>query len=135
MFVGGNGPFDILEYNLGENSKEANMAESNVTDSSKGESVLPGSRLEMQRYQIFVGIQVFFLIISLITGGFNFKVWSMLDTSILIVSIGVTGLLFILENTKLRQTIFYASIILYLLAVVDMALNILISGAVGWGDL
>ncbi|HEX9385556.1 MAG TPA: hypothetical protein VF918_04505 [Anaerolineales bacterium] len=94
-----------------------------------------GARAEMQRYQIFVGIQLFFLVISLITGGFNFKVWSMLDTSILIVSIGVTGLLFVLENTKLRQTIFYASIILYLLAVVDMAINILISGAVGWGDL
>lgn len=109
------------------------MADPETTDSSRGESVLPGSRLEMQRYQIFVGIQVFFLVISLITGGFNFKVWSMLDTSILIVSIGVTGLLFILDNTKLRQTIFYAAIILYLLAVVDMAINILISGAVGWG--
>ena len=92
-------------------------------------------RVEIQRYQIFVGIQIFFLVISLITGGFNFKVWSMLDTSILIISIGVTGLLFVLENSKLRQTIFYAAIILYLLAVVDMALNILISGAVGWGEL
>ena len=109
------------------------MADPDTTDNSLGESVLPGSRLEMQRYQIFVGIQVFFLVISLITGGFNFKVWSMLDTSILIVSIGVTGLLFILDNTKLRQTIFYVSIVLYLLAVVDMAINILISGAVGWG--
>ena len=109
------------------------MAETNTADNSPGDSVFPGSRLEMQRYQIFVGIQIFFLIISLITGGFNFKVWSMLDTSILIVSIGVTGLLFILDNTKLRQTIFYTSIILYLLAVVDMAINILISGAVGWG--
>jgi len=107
------------------------MTESNLPDAS----VPSSARLEMQRYQIFVGIQVFFLVISLITGGFNFKVWSMLDTSILIVSIGVTGLLFILENSKLRQTIFYASIILYLLAVVDMALNILISGAVGWGEL
>lgn len=92
-------------------------------------------RTQMQRYQIFVGIQVFFLVISLFTGGFNFKVWSMLDTSILIISIGVTGLLFVLENTQLRQVIFYASIVLYLLAVVDMALNILISGAVGWGEL
>jgi hypothetical protein len=110
------------------------MAETNATENSRGESILPGSRLEMQRYQIFVGIQVFFLVISLITGGFNFKVWSMLDTSILIISIGVTGLLFVLENTKLRQAIFYTSIVLYLLAVVDMAINILISGAVGWGD-
>ncbi len=111
------------------------MAKTNVTETSYSETVLPGSRVEMQRYQIFVGIQVFFLVISLITGGFNFKVWSMLDTSILIISIGVTGLLFILDNTKLRQTIFYTSIILYLLAVVDMAINILISGAVGWGVL
>ena len=101
----------------------------------KSETAPQASRLEIQRYQIFVGIQVFFLVISLITGGFNFKVWSMLDTSILIISIGVTGLLFVLENTKLRQTIFYAAIILYLLAVVDMAINILISGAVGWGEL
>jgi len=111
------------------------MAETNSTDVSTGEAASQGSRLEMQRYQIFVGIQIFFLIVSLITGGFNFKVWSMLDTSILIISIGVTGLLFVLENTKLRQTIFYTSIVLYLLAVVDMAINILISGAVGWGDL
>jgi hypothetical protein len=111
------------------------MAQTNLTDSSKGESLPQGPQLEMQRYQIFVGIQMFFLVISLITGGFNFKVWSMLDTSILIISIGVTGLLFILDDTKLRQTIFYAAIILYLLAVVDMAINILVSGAVGWGRL
>jgi len=110
------------------------MTETNLTEVSEGQSVPQGSRAETQRYQIFVGIQIFFLVVSLITGGFNFKVWSMLDTSILIVSIGVTGLLFILENTKLRQAIFYTSIVLYLLAVLDMAANILISGAVGWGD-
>ena len=107
------------------------MTETDVTNVSAPQEL----RAETQRYYIFVGIQLFFLVISLITGGFNFKVWSMLDTAILIVSIGVTGLLFILDNTKLRQTIFYASIILYLLAVVDMALNILISGAVGWREL
>lgn len=90
---------------------------------------------EMGRYQIFVGIQLFFLLVSLITGGFNFKVWSMLDSAILIVSIGVTGLLFVLEETSLRKTIFYTAIVLYLLAVIDMAANILISGAVGWRDL
>ena len=111
--------------------KELKMTESNVTNVSTP----PELRAETQRYYIFVGIQLFFLVISLITGGFNFKVWSMLDTAILIVSIGVTGLLFILDNTKLRQTIFYASIVLYLLAVLDMALNILISGAVGWREL
>jgi hypothetical protein len=107
------------------------MTETNMTNVPAPQE----PQAEMQRYQIFVGIQIFFLVISLITGGFNFKVWSMLDSSILIVSIGVTGLLFVLEETKLRKVIFYTSIILYLLAVVDMAINILISGAVGWKDL
>ena len=107
------------------------MTDTNVTNVSD----LPASQLETQRYLIFVGIQVFFLVISLITGGFNFKVWSMLDTSILIISIGVTGLLFILDNPQLRSIIFYTSIVLYLLAVIDMAVNILVSGAVGWGRL
>jgi nitrate reductase NapE component len=107
------------------------MTETDVTNVSTPQE----ARSEMQRYQIFVGIQIFFLVISLITGGFNFKVWSMLDSAILIVSIGVTGLLFVLEETGLRKTIFYTSIVLYLLAVVDMAINILISGAVGWKDL
>jgi len=110
------------------------MTETNLSNASEGKSVLQVSSAETQRYQIFVGIQIFFLVVSLITGGFNFKVWSMLDTSILIVSFGVTGLLFILENTKLRKIIFYTSIVLYLLAVLDMAANILISGSVGWGD-
>jgi hypothetical protein len=91
------------------------------------------SRNEIQRYQIFVWIQVFFLAISLITGGFNFTVWSMLDSSILIVSIGVSGLLFVMDEVKYRKNIFNVAIVLYLLAVLDMAVNILISGSVGWG--
>ena len=90
------------------------------------------SRNEIQRYQIFVWIQVFFLAISLITGGFNFTVWSMLDSSILIVSIGVSGLLFVMDEVKYRKNIFNVAIVLYLLAVLDMAVNILISGSVGW---
>lgn len=92
------------------------------------------SRNEIQRYQIFVWIQVFFLAISLITGGFNFTVWSMLDSSILIVSIGVSGLLFVMDEVKFRKNIFNVAIVLYLLAVLDMAVNILISGSVGWGN-
>jgi hypothetical protein len=111
------------------------MAETNVRDVSKAEAAAQASQIETQRHLVFVGIQVFFLIVSLITGGFNFKVWSMLDTSILIISLGVTGLLFVLDNPKVRQSIFYAAVILYLLAVLDMAVNILISGAIGWGQL
>lgn len=91
-------------------------------------------RSEHQRYQIFVWIQIFFLSISVITGGFNFTVWSMLDSAILIVSLGVSGLLFVMEEIKYRKTIFNIAILLYLLGVVDMAINILISGSVGWGN-
>ncbi len=105
------------------------MTESDMTHAAQGVY-----RNENQKYGIFVGIQIFFLVVSLITGGFNFTVWSMLDSSILIVSIGVSGLLFVIDETRLRKAIFYISIILYLLAVLDMAVNILISGSVGWNN-
>ena len=36
------------------------MAQTNLTDASKKEAVPQSSRIEMQRYQIFVGIQMFF---------------------------------------------------------------------------
>lgn len=94
----------------------------------------PIFKSEFQRYQIFIWIQIFFLGVSVITGGFNFKVWSMLDSAILIVSIGVSGLLFVIEEIKYRKTIFNIAVILYLLGVIDMAINILISGSVGWGN-
>lgn len=71
----------------------------------------PMLKSEFQRYQLFVWIQIFFLVVSLITGGFNFTVWSMLDSAILIVSIGVYGLLFVLDETKYRKSIFSAAII------------------------
>jgi hypothetical protein len=107
------------------------MAENNVIQTTQ-QGV---SRNENQRYGVFVGIQIFFLVVSLFTGGFNFTVWSMLDSSILIVSIGITGLLFIIDDTKLRKVIFNVSIVLYILAVLDMAVNVLISGSLGWGRL
>lgn len=88
---------------------------------------------EVQRYQTFVWIQMFFLGVSLFAGGFNFTVWSMLDTSILVVSIGMAGLLFVIDEALLRRKVFYTTVILYLLAVLDMAINILVSGSVGWG--
>ncbi len=111
------------------------MNETNLTDTSQT-GFAPTqeiSRSEIQRYQTFVWIQVFFLGVSVFAGGFNYKVWSMLDSAILIVSIGVAGLLFVVDESKLRRIIFYVTIILYLLAVLDMAINVLISGAVGWG--
>ena len=87
---------------------------------------------EITRVKVFLGIQAFFLAVSVLTGGFHFKHWSMLDTALLIQSIGVTGLVAVLEEAKLRRFAFKAAIVLYLLALIDMGVNVLISGVVGW---
>ncbi|MBN1254463.1 MAG: hypothetical protein JXA50_04250 [Deltaproteobacteria bacterium] len=88
--------------------------------------------IEAKRTSAFIGLQLFFLAISPFTGGFHKEVWSMLDSSILVLSIGITGLIYILENQSLRKTFFNIALILYILAVLDMSLNILLSGVLGW---
>jgi hypothetical protein len=87
---------------------------------------------EVTRMKLFIGIQAFFLVISMFTGGFHFALWSMLDTALLIQSIGVTGLVLVLEEIKLRRFAFKTAIILYLLGLLDMGINVLVSGVVGW---
>jgi hypothetical protein len=87
---------------------------------------------ELTRVKIFLGIQAFFLAVSVFTGGFNFKLWSMLDTALMIQSIGVTALVVVLDEARHRRLAFRAAIVLYLLAVLDMGVNVLVSGVVGW---
>jgi hypothetical protein len=87
---------------------------------------------ELTRVKIFLGIQAFFLVVSVFTGGFNFKLWSMLDTALMIQSIGVTALVVVLEDPKHRRLAFKVAIVLYLVAVLDMGINVCISGVVGW---
>jgi hypothetical protein len=87
---------------------------------------------ELTRVKIFLGIQAFFLVVSVFTGGFNFKLWSMLDTALMIQSIGVTALVVVLEDARHRRLAFKVAIVLYLLAVLDMGINVCISGVVGW---
>ena len=87
---------------------------------------------EFTRVKIFLGIQAFFLVVSVFTGGFNFKLWSMLDTALMIQSIGVTALVVVLEEARHRRLAFRVAIILYLLAVLDMGINVCVSGVVGW---
>jgi hypothetical protein len=89
---------------------------------------------EVTRVKLFIGIQAFFLVVSVFTGGFHFQLWSMLDTALLIQSLGVTGLVLVLEEAKLRRLAFKSAIILYLLGVFDMGINVLISGVVGWAS-
>ncbi len=87
---------------------------------------------EVTRVKLFLGIQFFFLVVSVFTGGFHFKLWSMLDTALMIQSIGVTALVLVLDEARLRRLAFKVAIILYVLAVLDMGVNVLISGVVGW---
>lgn len=107
---------------------------SNVTGSKDASAEKPnlGPRDEFTRIKIFLGIQIGFLVLSVFTGGFQFKLWSMLDTALLIQSIGVTALVFVLDEEKLRRVAFRAAILLYLLGLLDMGINVLISGVVGW---
>ena len=107
-----------------------------VTDPSPNPPLLPIARPlvadEMTRFKLFIVIQIFFLAISTFTGGFNYKLWSMLDSAILLQAIGVTGLVVILEEASHRRLAFRAGIVLYLCGVLDMGINVLISGVVGW---
>ena len=90
------------------------------------------SPLELIRTFIFLGLQVGFLIASPWTGGFHNSIWSMLDSAILISSIGITGLVFIVESKNARRIVFKIAIVLYVLAVVDMSINVLLTGWFGW---
>ena len=87
---------------------------------------------EIARVKLFLGLQAFFLVVSGVTGGFQFKLWSMLDSALLIQSIGVTGLVVVLDEPRHRRLAFKAAVVLYLLALFDMGINVLISGVVGW---
>src|SRR5947207_14976441 len=87
---------------------------------------------EVTRVKVFIWLQLFFLFVSIFTGGFHYKLWSMLDSALLIQSIGITGLVLVLDQPRLRRVAFMTAIILYLLALVDMGINVLVSGVVGW---
>ncbi len=100
-----------------------------VSPTTQPQSTVPD---ELTRVKIFLAIQAFFLGVSVFTGGFNFKLWSMLDTALMIQSIGVTALVVVLEEARHRRLAFKVAIVLYLLAVLDMGINVCISGVVGW---
>jgi hypothetical protein len=100
-----------------------------VTEGAWEKTAVPD---QLTRVKIFLGIQAFFLVVSVFTGGFNFKLWSMLDTALMIQSIGVTALVVVLEEARHRRLAFRVAIVLYLLAVLDMGINVCVSGVVGW---
>lgn len=95
-------------------------------------SPLPESRPESSRVRGFLVAQMLFLAISPLTGGFRFASWSMLDTALLIGSLGVTALVPALEHARERRWTMRAAVALYLLAIADMCVNVVVSGRVGW---
>jgi hypothetical protein len=56
----------------------------------------------------------------------------LLDTALMIQSIGVTALVVVLEEARHRRLALKVAIVLYQLAVLDMGINVCISGVVGW---
>ena len=90
------------------------------------------ARPESARVRGFLFAQVLFLAISPLTGGFRFAAWSMLDTALLIGSLGVTALVPAIESRPARVLAMHAAIVLYLLAIADMCINVVVSGWIGW---
>lgn len=90
------------------------------------------SPYELGRFKTFLTIQVLFLLGSPLAGGFRFKPWSLLDSAILVLAIGLSGLAYVLETPKGRRTILNIAMWVYLIGVLDMAVNILLSGIFGW---
>lgn len=88
--------------------------------------------IELARFKTFITIQVIFLCGSPLAGGLRFRPWSMLDTAILVLSIGLSGLAFVMESPAGRRRVLHIAGVMYLLAVLDMSINILLSGILGW---
>lgn len=87
---------------------------------------------EMDRLKWFAGLQLLFFIGSPFAGGFHNELWSMLDSALLVISFGITGLVIVLPTQKYKKRAFYIAVVFYVLAVIDIAINILLTGWVGW---
>lgn len=90
------------------------------------------SKSELARFRAFIFIQFLFLGASPLTGGFHYSFWSMMDTALLVLSIGLSALTFVIETGDGRRLVFRTAAIIYVIGVIDMAVNILLSGIVGW---
>jgi hypothetical protein len=58
----------------------------------------------------------------------------MLDSALLVLAIGVSSLIYVIDSPNSRRTALYIATTLYMLAIVDMSINILITGWLGWVD-
>lgn len=85
------------------------------------------------RLRMFFVAQISFLLVTPLTGGFHYKAWSMLDTALMLGALGMSALVPVLESADQRRFVLHVAIALYVLAVLDMCVNVVVSGVVGWG--
>ena len=97
-------------------------------------SASPSGSANPSRLRTFLMVQVIFLLITPLTGGFHFKAWSMLDTALMLGAIGMTALVPVMDSEPQRRLVLRIAIGLYVLAIFDMSANVVISGILGWGD-
>jgi len=95
------------------------------------ETPTPVEPPEMTRVKFFLFIQFFLLVVTIFTAAAFSKLLAMLDTALLIESIGVTSLILVLDEARHRRLAFKAAVVFYLMALFDMGINVLISGVVG----
>lgn len=93
------------------------------------------TKLEVTRATVLLAMQVLSLMFSPLAGGFHRTTWSMLDSALLVLAIGVTSLIYVIDSAYYRRIALYTAIAFYMLAIVDMSINILLTGWLGWVDL
>ena len=69
---------------------------------------------------------------SVFTGGLRSNPWLMLDTALLTQSMGVTGLVLVLDEARYRRCAFKAAIVPCLWGLLDRGITVRISSPVGW---
>ena len=84
------------------------------------------------RVKLFLVIQVAFLFITPLCGGFHFALWSMMDTALMMQAIGITALVVILDQEWMRVYAFRIAVLFYVSAIMAMGVAVLVSGVVGW---
>ena len=62
------------------------------------------SATELKRFGTFLVIQGLFLVGSPFAGGFHYSIWSMLDTALFVLSIGICAMGFVLETKSGNST-------------------------------
>ena len=118
-------------WNLSASDKEKEFSERAAAGMNQNSAP---TMSDAARVKTFLIIQVFFLFITPFCGGFHFSFWSMMDTALMIQSIGVTALIVVLDQEWMRMLAFRTAVLFYLSSITAMGIAVLVSGIVGWSS-